>query len=91
MSDKTDWSRKNKEIHLAMAEFESMMVARNKRNADPLVVSSIGIVKFVALVGPLFERETDYMLFINKCVTQGILMHRQQQEDDESGNPKYIH
>ena len=85
-----EWNRKVKEIDLAMAEFENMMRAWDKRDADPLVVASIGIVKFVVLVGPLFEREEDYMMFIHKCVSQGILLYREE-EDDEDGNPEYLH
>lgn len=88
MSNDQDWHKKLKEIDLAMAEFEQMMMAWDKRNADPLVVASIGIVKFVALVGPVFEREADYLLFIHKCVAQGIAM---QQEEDDNGIPEYLH
>jgi hypothetical protein len=76
------------EINLAMAEFEQMMHTWDKRTADPLIVCSIGIVKFVALAGVVFENERDYLQFINKCVTQGILMH---QEEDDDGSPEYLH
>ena len=89
MSSDNDWKNKMKEIDLAMSEFEKMMMAWDKRDADPLVVASIGIVKFVALVGPIFEREADYLLFIHKCVTQGILMYREEEDDD--GSPEYLH
>jgi hypothetical protein len=76
------------EINLAMSEFEQMMHTWDKRSADPLIVCSIGIVKFVALAGVVFENETDYLQFINKCVTQGILMHK---EEDDDGTPEYLH
>jgi len=76
------------EINLAMAEFEQMMHTWDKRSADPMIVCSIGIVRFVALAGVVFENENDYLQFINKCVTQGIRMHK---EEDEDGNPEYLH
>lgn len=84
-----DLKKKMIEINLAMAEFEHMMHTWDKRNADPLIVCSIGIVKFVALAGVVFEHEKDYLQFINKCVNQGILMH--QQEEDDDGSPEYLH
>jgi hypothetical protein len=85
---KADFKKQMAEINLAMAEFEQMMRTWDKRNADPLIVFSIGIVKFVALAGVVFENETDYLQFINKCVTQGILMHK---EENDDGIPEYLH
>lgn len=85
---KADFKKQMAEIDLAMSEFEQMMRAWDKRSADPLIICSIGIVKFVALAGVVFENETDYLQFINKCVTQGILMHK---EEDDDGSPEYLH
>lgn len=85
---KADLKEQMAEIDLAMVEFEQMLHTWQKRNADPLIVCSIGIVKFVALAGVVFRSEQDYLQFINKCVTQGMLMH---QEEDDNGNPEYLH
>jgi hypothetical protein len=85
---KADLKKQLSEINLAITEFEQMMHTWDKRNADPMIVCSIGIVKFVALAGVVFDNETDYLHFINKCVTQGILMHK---EEDDNGSPKHFH
>jgi hypothetical protein len=83
-----DLKKQMLEINLAMAEFEQMMHIWDKRAADPMIVCSIGIVKFVALAGVVFEHEKDYLQFINKCVNQGIRLH---QEEDDDGSPEYLH
>ena len=87
--DEEELKRRMIEVNLTMHEFDEMFNAWNKRDADPLIVMSIGLVRFVALSGELFGSETDYRMFLHKCMTQGYELFKENQEEDEK--PDYVH
>lgn len=78
------------EIRQAMIEFDKMSRVWHDRDADPLIVCSIGITRFIALAGSVFANEKDFRLFVDKCIAHGLLLHEMEKEDD-NGNPEYIH
>ena len=84
-----DIKRQMMEINLAMKEFDDMFHHWDKHNAEPLVVMSIGLVRFVALAGEMFDSEDAYRAFIHKCVRQGFAVFEESQEEDEG--PEYVH
>jgi hypothetical protein len=87
--DDEELQKRMLEINLTMHEFDAMFRVWDKRKADPLIVMSIGLVKFVAFSGELFDSETDYRMFLHKCMSQGYEMFKANQEEDEK--PNYVH
>jgi hypothetical protein len=87
--DDAEWKERVAEIDKVMREFDKMLRAWEKRDADPSVVFSIGLVRFSALSGSLFETDLEYKMFLGKCLSQGYELFKAEQEEDEG--PQYVH
>ena len=89
--DKKELAARQKEIELVMKEIEQLFETWMTRNADPMVAMSIMLVKSAAFSGELFEEDKDYLMFLHKCVNQGVMVYNEIREEEEKKGTNYVH
>jgi len=76
------------EHSLVHDELNAMMEMWGERDANPLVVCTISIIRFITLAGQLFENHEDFLEYVEKTAAAGIEYH---EECEREGTKYNVH